>query len=84
MRVQIKEIITQRLQELGAIFDSNAAELLARKASTVAGDLRAALKMCQRSALLPFPRTFFSLSFLSFFIFAAVCFVTIALCFGCP
>jgi Cdc6-like AAA superfamily ATPase len=45
----VKEILENRLGELEqSIFDKNALELLARKASTIAGDVRAALKICQR------------------------------------
>jgi Cdc6-like AAA superfamily ATPase len=47
---QVQNILTNRLKELNlSIFDYNMMELLARKASAVAGDLRAALKICQRS-----------------------------------
>jgi len=48
---QIQQILTARLQDLDLsnIFDQRAIEFLARKASTVAGDLRAALKICQKT-----------------------------------
>ena len=47
---QIKEILEERLKELGpAIFDKGSLSFVARKAATVAGDLRAALKICQRA-----------------------------------
>ena len=46
---QIKDILLARLADLSlAIFDAKSMEFLARKAASVAGDLRAALKMCQR------------------------------------
>lgn len=48
---QIQQILTARLQDLDLnnIFDQRTVEFLARKASTVAGDLRAALKICQKT-----------------------------------
>ena len=47
---QIKEILEERLKELGpSIFEKGALSFVARKAATVAGDLRAALKICQRA-----------------------------------
>ena len=46
---QVKEILLHRLGELELqIFNKQTVEFLARKASTVAGDVRAALKICQR------------------------------------
>ena len=46
---QVKEILMNRLGELeNEIFKTQTIEYLARKASTVAGDIRAALKICQR------------------------------------
>lgn len=44
---QVKEILTARLVNLG-VFSDKSLELLARRAVNVAGDLRAALKICQR------------------------------------
>ncbi len=47
---QIKEILTERLSELQlSVFTKTSLELVSRKAATVAGDLRAALKICQRT-----------------------------------
>ena len=47
---QIREILEGRLQELSLqIFDKASMEFVSRKAATVAGDLRAALKICQRT-----------------------------------
>lgn len=49
---QVESILKNRLLELNLpseIFEEKTLELLARKASSVAGDLRAALKICQRS-----------------------------------
>lgn len=47
---QVKEILLNRLGALELeIFKKQTVEFLARKASTVAGDVRAALKICQRS-----------------------------------
>ena len=47
---QIKEILELRLSELNLeAFDQRAREFVARKAATVAGDLRTALKICQRT-----------------------------------
>ena len=47
--MQIQEILLNRLNCLGVeIFEPKALEFLARKASAVAGDLRAALKISQR------------------------------------
>jgi Cdc6-like AAA superfamily ATPase len=47
---QVRDILNNRLKELNLnIFNVSMMELLARKASSVAGDLRAALKICQRS-----------------------------------
>jgi len=47
---QIKEILEKRLFELDLqAIDGKAREFVARKAATVAGDLRAALKICQRT-----------------------------------
>ncbi len=47
---QIKEILEERLGELQLTFLTKASlELISRKAATVAGDLRAALKICQRT-----------------------------------
>jgi len=49
---QIENILKNRLKALNLpdeIFADKTMELLARKASAVAGDLRAALKICQRS-----------------------------------
>ena len=47
--VQMKEILENRLGELEqSIIDKKALEMLARKAATVAGDVRSALKICQR------------------------------------
>ena len=46
---QVKEILVNRLGALELeIFHPTAIELLARRASSVAGDIRAALKICQR------------------------------------
>ena len=45
---QVKEILEERLSALSlSAFDSKAREFVARKASSTAGDLRAALKICQ-------------------------------------
>ena len=50
---QIKEILVTRLSELKlSAFDAKATEFVARKASNVAGDLRTALKICQRTIVL--------------------------------
>ena len=47
---QIKEILEGRLADLELrIFDSSSLELVSRKAAVAAGDLRAALKICQRT-----------------------------------
>lgn len=47
---QIKEILEGRLEDLGPkIFEKGSMEFVSRRASTVAGDLRAALKICQRT-----------------------------------
>lgn len=47
---QIREILEGRLSDLSLkIFDNSSLELVSRKAATVAGDLRAALKICQRT-----------------------------------
>ena len=47
---QIQEILQGRLDELGLTFlNKSSMELIGRKAATVAGDLRAALKICQRT-----------------------------------
>ncbi|KAJ1433861.1 P-loop containing nucleoside triphosphate hydrolase protein [Ochromonadaceae sp. CCMP2298] len=47
---QIKEILEKRLSELDLkAIDSRAREFIARKAAAVAGDLRAALRICQRT-----------------------------------
>jgi Cdc6-like AAA superfamily ATPase len=47
---QIKEILEGRLDDLGPkIFEKGSMEFVSRRASTVAGDLRAALKICQRT-----------------------------------
>ena len=46
---QVKEILMNRLGQLELeVFKPQSIEYLARKASTVAGDVRAALKICQR------------------------------------
>ena len=46
---QVKEILLNRLGQLELeVFKPQSIEYLARKASTVAGDVRAALKICQR------------------------------------
>jgi Cdc6-like AAA superfamily ATPase len=51
---QVKEILLNRLGALELeIFKKQTVEFLARKASTVAGDVRAALKICQRFVKLP-------------------------------
>lgn len=45
---QVKEILEERLSALSlSAFDNKAREFVARKASSTAGDLRAALKICQ-------------------------------------
>lgn len=47
---QVKEILEERLSALSlSAFDSKAREFVARKASSTAGDLRAALKICQNT-----------------------------------
>ena len=47
---QIQEILQGRLEELSlVVLNKVAMELVSRKAATVAGDLRAALKICQRT-----------------------------------
>lgn len=45
---QILQILTNRLQNLNGIFDGKILELVARKAAACSGDLRSALKICQR------------------------------------
>lgn len=45
---QILQILTNRLQNLNGIFDAKILELVARKAAACSGDLRSALKICQR------------------------------------
>lgn len=45
---QMHSILSERLKDLG-IFDVRSLELIARKAAATAGDLRSALKICQRS-----------------------------------
>jgi Cdc6-like AAA superfamily ATPase len=47
---QIRVILCERLEELQlSIFNKTTLEMVSRKAATVAGDLRAALKICQRT-----------------------------------
>jgi len=47
---QIREILEERLSALGlSIFNKVSLEMVSRRAATVAGDLRAALKICQRT-----------------------------------
>ena len=47
---QIKEILEGRLEDLGPkLFEKGSMEFVSRRASTIAGDLRAALKICQRT-----------------------------------
>jgi Cdc6-like AAA superfamily ATPase len=45
---QILQILTDRLQNLHGIFEGKILELVARKAAACSGDLRSALKICQR------------------------------------
>ena len=45
---QIFTILSNRLASLEGVFDKKSLELTARKAAAAAGDLRAALKICQR------------------------------------
>jgi Cdc6-like AAA superfamily ATPase len=45
---QILQILTHRLQNLHGIFEGKILELVARKAAACSGDLRSALKICQR------------------------------------
>jgi Cdc6-like AAA superfamily ATPase len=47
---QIKEILESRLGEVGiSFFMQSSLEMLSRKASSITGDLRGALKICQRA-----------------------------------
>jgi origin recognition complex subunit 1 len=48
---QIFTILSHRLRDLQGLFDKRSLELTARKAASAAGDLRSALKICQRYAL---------------------------------
>lgn len=45
---QIFSILSNRLASLEGVFDKKSLELTARKAASAAGDLRSALKICQR------------------------------------
>jgi Cdc6-like AAA superfamily ATPase len=46
---QILQILTKRLENLNGIFENKILELVARKAAACSGDLRSALKICQRA-----------------------------------
>jgi origin recognition complex subunit 1 len=48
---QIFAILSNRLASLEGVFDKKSLELTARKAAAAAGDLRSALKICQRWGL---------------------------------
>mmetsp|Transcript_8442 Transcript_8442/g.12582 ORF Transcript_8442/g.12582 Transcript_8442/m.12582 type:complete len:471 (+) Transcript_8442:76-1488(+) len=45
---QVLTILSHRLENLGDVFDKKSLEFTARKAAAAAGDLRSALKICQR------------------------------------